>query len=95
MSGQIGIDGGADLASQTRRALEKIDTLLERAGIPKANIVMAQVLMTDMNGYDEMNAIYLDWIQDAPVRPARAAYAVAALPKGALIEIVVQGKVVA
>ena len=45
----------------------------------------------DINDFSAMNEVYGAWVGDLLVKPARAAFAAAALPAGALVEIVVQG----
>ena len=55
------------------------------------NICFAQVLLADINDFTAMNEIYGVWVEAMEIKPARAAFAAAALPAGALVEIVVQG----
>jgi len=55
------------------------------------DLCFAQVLLADINDFAAMNEVYGAWVEDIEVRPARAAFAAAALPAGALVEIVVQG----
>lgn len=91
LSGQISIDQGDDIVSQTKGALAKIDALLEAGGFKKEDICFAQVLLDTIEDYAAMNEVYGAWVEDMDVRPARAAFEAGALPKGALVEIVVQG----
>lgn len=91
LSGQIDVQAGEDILSQTQGALNKIDSLLANAGLSKHNICFVQVLLADMEFYAPMNDVYGKWVADMEIKPARAAFAVAGLPADALVEIVVQG----
>ena len=91
LSGQIDVEAGDDVKAQTQGALDKIDALLDAAQLSKHNLCFAQVLLADINDFAAMNEVYGAWVEDIEVRPARAAFAAAALPAGALVEIVVQG----
>lgn len=90
LSGQIAVDFD-DIKSQTQGALDKIDSLLDAAKLTRENIGFAQILLADINDFSAMNDVYGAWVEAMIVKPARAAFAAAALPAGALVEIVVQG----
>ena len=90
LSGQIAVEFD-DIKSQTEGALAKIDALLEAGGLSKNDICFAQVLLDTIDDYGAMNEIYGTWVADMDMPPARAAFEAGALPKGALVEIVVQG----
>lgn len=81
-SGKI-VDGG--IAEQTRQALENIKAILSAAGLEMANVIKTTLLLADINSFSVVNEIYGEYFLQNP--PARAAYQVAALPRGALIEI--------
>ena len=90
-SGQIALDpatgdlvAGGVLA-QTERVLQNLAAVLDAAGTAPAQIVKATIYLTDMADFAAVNEIYAAWLGEA--RPARATVAVAALPKGALVEI--------
>jgi 2-iminobutanoate/2-iminopropanoate deaminase len=91
VSGQLGIDpatgnfaeGGA--VAQARQSLTNISNILKEAGLSMKNVVKVTVLLADINDFAAVNEIYKDFFE-APF-PARSAFAVAALPKGAKIEI--------
>lgn len=91
VSGQIPLDPetglfvGEDIAAQTRQSLSNIQAILRRANMDMDNIVKTTVLLADMNDFAAMNEVYAAFFT-APY-PARAAFQVAALPKGAKIEI--------
>ena len=90
LSGQIAVEF-EDVKTQTKGALDKIDSLLEAANLTRGNICFAQILLADINDFAAMNEVYGAWIDSVNIKPARAAFAAAALPAGALVEIVVQG----
>lgn len=87
LAGQIGIEGGEDIGSQTLEALKKIDNLLDIANSSRDDLVMVTILLTDIGNYSEVNEIYGEWLGDS-MPPARAAYEVSKLPGNALIEII-------
>ena len=87
LSGQIAVDWGEDIESQTSGVLAKIDDLLAAANSSKSDLVKVTILMTDIDFYSEVNEIYADWLAET-IPPARAAYEVPKLPGGALVEIV-------
>jgi 2-iminobutanoate/2-iminopropanoate deaminase len=90
-SGQIPLDpasgeivcGSAGI--QARRCLENLDAVCEAAGASLANAVRLTVYMTDLAVFAEVNEIYEQFFASSP--PARAAVGVAALPRGAQVEI--------
>ena len=90
LSGQINIDAGDDITSQTQGTLDKIDGLLAEAGVSKHDLVFVQVLLKTMEFYAPMNEVYGAWLEGVDIKPTRAAFAVDALPADALVEIVVQ-----
>ncbi len=76
---------GNDIVSQTRQSLTNVRSILEANGLTMADVVKVTVLMADITEFADMNGVYAEFFT-APY-PARAAYQVAALPKGAKIEI--------
>lgn len=91
ISGQLPIDpatgefAGADIASQTRQSLMNMKAILEANGMGMADVVKTTVLLADIAEFAQMNAVYAEFF--AEPYPARAAFQVAALPKGAKVEI--------
>ena len=91
LSGQLPVDpatgefapGG--VAEQTKQCFENIKNVLAEAGLTTANIVKTTVFLADMSLFAEMNAVYATYLDGD--FPARSAFAVKALPKGALVEI--------
>ena len=76
---------GADVAAQTRRALQNLAAVLESAGSSLSRVVKTTVFLTDMQHFAAMNQVYAELF--GAHKPARATVAVAALPRGALVEI--------
>ena len=74
-----------DIASQTRQSLQNISAILEAASLSCDNVVKTTVLLNDIADFAAMNAVYAEFFPGN--KPARACYQVAALPKGALVEI--------
>jgi len=91
VSGQLPIDpvtgmsceGG--IRAEARQSLTNIKNILAEAGLTMRDVVKVTVLLSDINDFAAVNEVYADFF-DAPY-PARSAFAVAALPKGANIEI--------
>jgi len=90
-AGQVGLDplsgelvAGA-VEEQTRQALTNIRNVLEAAGSNLEQVVKTTVFLKDMADFSKMNTIYAEFFGENP--PARSTVAVAALPKGALVEI--------
>ena len=90
LSGQIDVEAGDDIASQTAGSLAKIDALLDAAGVDKNSVCFAQVLLDSIDDFQAMNEVYGAWVESMDVKPARAAFEAGALPAGAKVEIVVQ-----
>jgi 2-iminobutanoate/2-iminopropanoate deaminase len=91
-SGQVPIDPATgelvdgDAGVQTRRCLDNLAAVCEAAGAKLADAVRMTVYAVDLNNdWSDINAAYGEFFGDAP--PARAAIGVAALPKGARVEI--------
>ncbi len=91
VSGQLPIDpatgevAGVDIASQTRQSLTNVQNILAEAGSSMAYVVEPVVLLTDIHEFAAMNDVYAEFFSEP--FPARAAFAVVALPKGATVEI--------
>ena len=91
VSGQLPIDpatgvfpdGGVE--TQTRQSLTNIKSILERAGSGMDKVIKTTVLLADMGDFAAMNGVYAEFFSQP--FPARCAFAVKTLPKGALVEI--------
>jgi 2-iminobutanoate/2-iminopropanoate deaminase len=87
-SGQLGVKDGTlaeGIVEQTTQALANMAALLEAEGASLANVVKTTVFLSDIDNWPVMNEPYVAAFGDH--RPARSAFAVGALPLGALVEI--------
>lgn len=89
-SGQLGLDpatgalvGGVE--AQAERSLQNLEAVLGAAGLSMADVVKTTIFLVDMGAFAAVNAVYGRFMPDPP--PARSTVAVAALPKGGLVEI--------
>jgi 2-iminobutanoate/2-iminopropanoate deaminase len=90
VSGQLGIDPATGklvdgVEAQAEQALENMGAILAEAGLSFASVVKATVLLQSMDDFQKVNAIYAKRFPEQA--PARAAFAVAKLPLGGLVEI--------
>ena len=91
ISGQLPIDpatgefAAAEITGQTRQSLENLKAILSQAGCGLGDVVKTTVLLADIGDFGAMNGVYSEYFTDGC--PARAAFAVKDLPKGALVEI--------
>ena len=91
LSGQVGLDpatgelvaGGFE--AETRQVLKNLKAVLAAAGCTFANVVRAGIYLTDFANFPKVNSLYAEAMGDH--RPARTTIQVAALPKGAQVEI--------
>jgi 2-iminobutanoate/2-iminopropanoate deaminase len=92
-SGQIALDpasgamvGNGDVEAETRQVLANLEAVLAEAGCGPERVVRTTVFLADLADFAAVNAIYAETF-GAGVAPARACVEVAALPKGARVEI--------
>lgn len=79
LAGQVPSDPSADMRGQTEQVLARIDDLLARAGTSKEHLVAAQIWVTSMAEFDQMNAAWDGWV--VPGRPPVRAAVEAKLAK--------------
>ena len=90
-AGQIPLDPATgeivagDVAAQTERVCANIDAVLKAGGMTFANVIKTTVFLTDMANFSAMNTVYAKYFTEP--FPARSTVAVAALPRGSLVEI--------
>lgn len=90
-SGQVALDpaGGhlveGSIADETRRCLDNLGAVLKGAAATFDDVVKVTAYLTDMDTFQEFNGAYGEYFGDAP--PARVTVGVAALPKGARVEV--------
>jgi 2-iminobutanoate/2-iminopropanoate deaminase len=92
-SGQIALDpatglmvGAGDVEAETRQVLSNLQAVLEAGGSSPGQVLRTTVFLADLGDFARVNAIYAEVFSDG-VSPARACVEVAALPKGARVEI--------
>jgi enamine deaminase RidA (YjgF/YER057c/UK114 family) len=71
LAGQVAADASADITTQTQQVLQKIDDLLAEAGSDNSMILSAQIWLTSMGHFAQMNAVWDAWIPQGHA-PARA-----------------------
>ena len=90
-AGQIPIDPSTgslivgDIKAQTERVLENVKAILEDQKLTFANVVKSTVFMTNLADFTAMNEVYAKYFTSD--FPARSTIQVAALPRGAHVEI--------
>jgi len=91
LSGQIRIAPktaqivAGDAAVQTRRVMENLAAVLSAAGASFSDVARATIYLLDLGDFAKVNEVYGSYFPGSP--PARATVQVAALPRGALVEI--------
>lgn len=91
LSGQLGLDPETTslvpngVEAETKQAFQNLRAVLAEIGLTTDSILSMDVLLTDINNYNKVNAVYAEEFGNH--KPARAAYQVAALPLGANVEI--------
>ncbi len=89
-SGQIPLDPatgnmvGVNITEQTEQVMKNLKAVLAAAGTDFDHVVKTTCFLADINDFAAFNAVYGSYITSAP---ARSCVAVAALPKGALVEV--------
>jgi 2-iminobutanoate/2-iminopropanoate deaminase len=90
-SGQIPLDPKSaqmvqgDISVQTKRVMENISAVLRAEGLTFENIVKTTIFLTNLGDFQIVNELYGSYFKSDP--PARSTVQVAALPKGANVEI--------
>jgi 2-iminobutanoate/2-iminopropanoate deaminase len=91
LSGQIPTDPATgqlvtgDIVAQTRRVMENLRAVLAAAGCTFADVVRTTIYLVDLGHFTAVNEAYGSYFE--PPYPARATVQVAALPRGAQVEI--------
>jgi 2-iminobutanoate/2-iminopropanoate deaminase len=90
-SGQVGLDPhsgelvGGGIEAQAERVMRNLGAVLEAAGLGYEDVVKTTCFLADIGDFAAFNAVYGRYFPDPP--PARSTFAVAALPKGARVEV--------
>jgi 2-iminobutanoate/2-iminopropanoate deaminase len=77
------VDGG--IGEQAQRCLQSLDAICREAGARLEDAVRMTIYLTEMESFPAVNEVYAEFFSEP--FPARATVGVAALPKGALVEI--------
>jgi 2-iminobutanoate/2-iminopropanoate deaminase len=91
LSGQIPLDPATgqlvtgDIEKETQRVMENLGAVLSASGLAFNHVVRCTIFLTDLNDFAKVNGVYGKFFPATP--PARATVQVAALPKGARVEI--------
>jgi 2-iminobutanoate/2-iminopropanoate deaminase len=91
LSGQIPLDPATgelvpgDVGAQARRVMENLGAVLASGGATFADVVKANIYLVDLGDFARVNEVYGAYFDGTP--PARATVQVAALPRGARVEI--------
>ncbi|MDT3435859.1 Rid family detoxifying hydrolase [Haloarcula sp. 1CSR25-25] len=73
------------VADQTRQCLRNVEAILEAEDLSLENVLKTTVYLDDIDDFDAFNEAYSEFFESEP--PARSAVGVAAVPKGAAVEI--------
>lgn len=90
ISGQLPINSKtgtipSDIKEQTQQALDNILHILTEAEYELTDVVKCQVILKDLNHFQEMNEVYASFFYEH--KPARIAFEVSRLPRDVLVEI--------
>lgn len=91
LSGQLGLDpatgelAGGGVEGQARQSLKNLQEVLAAGGATVKDVLKTTVFLVNMADFATVNKIYSEVFAENP--PARSCVAVAALPKGGLVEI--------
>lgn len=91
VSGQVALDAESGelveggIEAHTRKILRNIETILEAAGASLDDVVKTSIYLTDLGDFGQVNQTYGEFFAEEP--PARTCVQVAALPKGAPVEM--------
>jgi 2-iminobutanoate/2-iminopropanoate deaminase len=89
-SGQLGLDAKTGqlvdgVENQAERALMNLVAVLKAAGMSMADVVKTTIFLADLTHFSTVNEVYSRFVVEPA--PARSTVQVAALPRGALVEI--------
>ena len=86
LAGQVASDSSANITVQTQQVLDKIDTLLAEVGSEKSRIRSAQIWLTSIGHFGEMNQVWDAWVVEGDA-PARACIEARLASPDLLVEI--------
>ena len=74
-----------DVGAQTKQVMENLGSVLRGGGVSFGEVVRATIYLTNLGDFAKVNEVYGGYFSTNP--PARATVQVAALPRGASVEI--------
>jgi len=89
LAGLTADDAKADVKGQTKQILDKIDKFLKEAGTDKSKILSANIWLTDIGTWSQMNEVWDAWVSPGNT-PARATVEAKLAAPGLKVEIMVQ-----
>lgn len=92
LAGLTADDISADVKGQTAQILAKIDKLLAEAGTDKTKLLSANIWLTDIGTWSQMNEVWDAWVSPGHT-PARATVEARLARPGLTVEIMVQAAV--
>jgi 2-iminobutanoate/2-iminopropanoate deaminase len=93
LAGQIGLDPSSGalvtggVRAEATQVMENLGAVLKEAGLSYANVVKTTIFLTDINDFAAVNEVYGGYFAAGGIPPARSTVGVAALPRGAKVEI--------
>lgn len=86
LCGQVCADATKGITEQTQTMLDKVDVLLEQANSDREHILSATIYIKDMEYFQEMNAVWDNWVPEGHA-PARACVTASMAREALLVEI--------
>jgi enamine deaminase RidA (YjgF/YER057c/UK114 family) len=92
LAGVVADDGSQDVKGQTQQILDKIDRLLKAAGTDKSKLLSANIWLTDIGTWADMNTVWDKWVSPGNT-PARATVEAKLAAPNLKVEIMVQAAI--
>jgi enamine deaminase RidA (YjgF/YER057c/UK114 family) len=92
LAGLTADDSSQDVKGQTQQILDKIDKLLKEAGTDKSKLLPANIWLTDIKTWADMNTVWDKWVSPGNT-PARATVEAKLAAPGLRVEIMVQAAI--
>lgn len=89
LAGVVASDATLDVKGQTSQILDKVDALLTAAGSDKSRLLRANIWLTDISTWAEMNEVWDAWVVPGQT-PARATVQAALAGEGLKVEIMIE-----
>ncbi len=89
LAGLTADDRTLDVKGQTKQILDKVDKFLKEAGTDKSKVLSANIWLTDIKTWSQMNEVWDAWVSPGNA-PARATVEAALAAPGLSVEIMIQ-----